>query len=504
MFDFVPDMAAKRAELDPDAIAFTEAETGKKWTFLAFERAANNLANSFDAMQISQGDRIAILCKNNVEFFVALFACQKTGAILAALNWRQPVAELQPALKSIGARALIFDEHNQATARALIQENDLISITIGSAKVAENQFNDLASGPGQRPRQNVDVNRPWYLLFTSGTTGTPKAVIQTAKMAWANAINIGQAIGIQQSDVGVCFLPLFHTAGINLYTLPLFLNGGHSIVLPQFDEDFVVDLLAKNEITQFFGVPAIYQALSLREDFDQMSFDHARFGCGGAAMPIALVREFSKRGARVCNGFGMTETGPTAFFMDEENIETKIGSVGKVHSLTQYRLDSVEDGKPGTGEIQFYGPAITPGYFENAGATAATFTHDGWLKTGDVGKRDDDGYVFIVDRIKDMYISGGENVYPAEVEKVLITHQDILEAAIIGVSDPKWGEIGAAFLLPKPNKTIDISSLNSWCRQHLAAYKIPKSFHIVEDFPRTAAGKIRKPLLKEMFEHAEI
>jgi fatty-acyl-CoA synthase len=251
-------------------------------------------------------------------------------------------------------------------------------------------------------------------------------------------------------------------------------------------------------VNQFFGVPAIYQAFSLLPDVGEIDWSSVRCGCGGAPLPEPLIRFFAGLGAKVLNGMGMTETGPTVFLMDPENAERKIGSVGRAQMLTEMRLDGVAAGQPGAGEIQLRGPNITPGYYLNEKATRDAFTDDGWLRTGDVGRRDEDGYIFIVDRIKDMYISGGENVYPAEVERVLNEHADVLESAVISMPDAKWGEVGAAFIIPRPGASLDTDELRSWSRQRLAAYKVPVRITLVEDFPRTAAGKVRKPELRSM------
>ena len=192
----------------------------------------------------------------------------------------------------------------------------------------------------------------------------------------------------------------------------------------------------------------------------------------------------------------MTETGPTVFLMDAARASDKIGSVGHAQMLTDVRLAGVPDGQPGEGEIEMRGPNITPGCFDNPEATRATFTEDGWLRSGDIGRRDGEGYYFIVDRIKDMYVSGGENVYPAEVERVLHSHPDVLEAAVVGVPDAKWGEVGEGFVIARPGTRLDPQALRPWCRARLAGYKVPTRLHLVEDFPRTAAGKVRKSELR--------
>ena len=492
MFDTIPDMAAKRAEISPDATAFTDAGSGRDWRFSQVNDAANAVAAGLARAGLARGDRLAILCLNRVEFFITLFACQKTGIILCPLNWRQPAPELVETLGPVDARALVHD-----AAQANLAGD--VASACGIAKFAiETDIAAWIETGATFETDQVPSDQPWYLLFTSGTTGRPKAVIQTARMAWANAVNISQATRMSADDRSVNFLPLFHTAGINLYTLPLFLMGGCSTVLPKFEPEIIFDLFKQGRVTQFFGVPAIYQAFSLLPGVDAIDWGSIRCGCGGAPLPEPLIRFFAGHGAKVLNGFGMTETGPTVFLMDPENAENKIGSVGRAQMLTDIRLEGVARGQSGAGEIQLKGPNITPGYYDNEKATRDAFTEDGWLRTGDVGRRDEDGYLFIVDRIKDMYISGGENVYPAEVERVLNEHADVLEAAVISMPDPKWGEVGAAFIIVRPGSSLDPADLKTWSRQRMAAYKVPVKVTLVKDFPRTAAGKVRKPDLRSM------
>ncbi|NDV00018.1 class I adenylate-forming enzyme family protein [Pseudoroseicyclus tamaricis] len=489
MFDAVPDMAAKRAELSGDTLAFRDTRTGRDWTFREVDAAANGAAGALRDRGLVEGDRIACLCLNGAGFFVLLLACQKAGLILCPLNWRQPAAELADAVALMTPRLILHDDAMADLAAAVAEE----------AAIPAASFDEGAAlwQPGQPGSVGmIPADRPWYLLCTSGTTGRPKAVIQTARMAWANAVNIGQAIHLTAADRSVNFLPIFHTAGINLYTMPVFLTGGSSTILPKFEPQDILGLLRSGGVTQFFGVPAIYQAFSLSPDVGDVDWSGVRCGCGGAPLPEPLIRFFAERGAKVLNGFGMTETGPTVFLMDEANAEAKIGSVGRPQMLTECRLDGVPDGTPGEGEILLRGPNVTPGYFDNPEATAAAFAPGGWLRSGDVGQRDADGFLRIVDRIKDMYISGGENVYPAEVERVLVEHPDVLEAAVIGVPDEKWGETGAAFLIARPGHRIEPEALRAWCRARLAAYKIPATVQVLEDFPRTAAGKVRKPDLR--------
>ena len=500
--EFVTDMAAKRAELAPHDIAFHDVERGTTLTYAEVNAQANSVAHALLGLGARVGDRIGALCHNWPEFFVLLFACQKAELVLVPLNWRQPAAELAPIVEMSGLRVIVHDASFAAVARQLAERFVMARVTLDDCGDGTPTLASRAAaaapdpvGPGRRKSSDV-----WYLLFTSGTTGTPKAVMQTFAMAWVNAINIGQAIDLTSAEKSVNFLPLFHTAGINLYTLPVFLAGGVSHVVRKFEPDGLFELIARGEVTAFFGVPAIYQAFSLHPRFADVDLGRVRaWGCGGAPLPESLIKVFAPRGVRVRNGYGMTETGPTVFLADEAIFERKIGSVGRPQMLVEVRLadamGKVIEG-PGEGEVQMRGPGITPGYMWNEAATRAAHTQDGWFRSGDIARRDSDGDYFIVDRIKDMYISGGENVYPAEVEHVLNAHPAVLEAVVIGVPDAKWGEVGHAFLLLRPGQAIDIAALAPWCRERIAAYKVPKSFEVVAEYPRTAAGKVQKHLLK--------
>ena len=274
----------------------------------------------------------------------------------------------------------------------------------------------------------------------------PKAVIQTYGMAIANYINIAQSMGLRADDTTLNYLPLFHTGGINLTTLPALIMGARVLITPGFDLESMVGLLEAGRLDTFFGVPAIYQAISLHARFDELDLSRVRcWGCGGAPMPDKMWEQFAARGATVLNGVGMTETGPTVFLMDEKNAPNKIGSVGKPQLLAAVRLvgpDGTDVSRGETGELWFSGLGITPGYFKRPAATAESLVDGAWLRSGDLGRQDKDGYYYIVGRLKDIYISGGENVYAAEVENQLAEHPDILEAAVIGVADKKSPFVG--------------------------------------------------------------
>ncbi|MCT4656173.1 MAG: long-chain fatty acid--CoA ligase [Cohaesibacter sp.] len=496
--DLIPDMTMKRAELSPDKPAFEMNGSGDVRTFGDVHDRSQRAAHLLQQRGLKSGDRVAILCLNRPDFFELLFACAKIGCIFVPLNWRQPVAELIPILEDCAPSLLFYDTAFAEVASALSKELSLTSLNLDEEGYEE----ELATmSPDAVPTEAWKSDQIWYLLYTSGTTGKPKAVIQTPRMAWANAVNIGQSMDIARDDVTVNYLPLFHTAGINLISLPVFLFGGTNIVMPKFEAGDLLALINEGRINSFLAVPAVYQALQLHPDFATTDFSGMKsWGAGGAPLPIPLLKAYAQRDAHICLGFGMTETGPTVFLMDKGAVLEKAGSCGKAQMLTEVRIAGAHDqalGDNEQGELQIRGPNITPGYYNNEQATKATFTKDGWLKTGDVAMRDEDGYYFIVDRIKDMFISGGENVYPAEVEKILNTHPAILEAIVVGVPDDKWGEVGEAKLIERPGMRVETSELGGWCRDKLAAYKIPKYFSVVKDFPRTAAGKVQKHVLKQ-------
>lgn len=491
----IPDLCRRRAELSPDAICFEEIATGRRLTYAAFEDGVARAAAFLKAQGLAEGDRFAVLCHNSATFFELLFAAARARLVMVPLNWRQTPAELRPILADCAARLLLCDEPCADLAGALAGDVPVMGF-------ADYEDRRARMAPAEMAPEPWDSGRVWYLLYTSGTTGRPKAVIQTAGMALANYVNIQQATGLTAGDDTLNFLPLFHTAGINLHALPVFFAGGTSRIIPKFEPDVVIDLIEKGRLSLFFGVPAIYQAISLHPAFATTDFSRVRhWGCGGAPISEPLLRSFMERGVIICNGMGMTETGPTVFLMEPERAAEKIGSVGRPQILAEVRLVDIHDRdveRGESGEMLFRGPGITPGYFNNPEATARAFAPGGWLRSGDVGRQDGDGYYYVVDRIKDMYISGGENVYPAEVEIVLHAHPAVLEAAVIGVPDERWGEVGHAVVLLRPGMSAEPDDIRAHARASLAAYKVPKHVTIVTDFPRTAAGKIQKHVLREL------
>lgn len=499
------DLLAQRARVSPGRPALEDLESGTIYNYEQFNaRAARFAAAALERWQLRPGDRVAWLGHSRAEFFVMLFGCAKAGLILVPLNWRLAVPELQTLIADCRPETLIFGREFADTARTLAHTTPDLSLVALTEPVADQRDYEadlMAVTPDLAPHAERDPDTPWYLLYTSGTTGQPKGVVQTFRMMLANYLNIGLAVDLTRNDVLLNVLPLFHTAGINLYSSALFMVGGCVLVARSFEPEQTFDVLSRRA-TVFFGVPAVYQALLDHPRFSASALSRVRsWGCGGAALSLPVARRFVEAGIRVRTGMGMTETGPTVFLLDEQDVLTKTGSVGRPQLLTEVRIVDAagHDVAPGeAGELLIRGPGITPGYWNRSGSLRAAIDADGWLHSGDVARCDADGCYTIVDRWKDMFISGGENVYPAEVEKVLLEFPGIVEVAVIGIPDERWGETGRAYFSVSAEATNvpDETQLSEFCRQHLASYKVPQSFQLVTELPRNALGKVTKQVLR--------
>jgi fatty-acyl-CoA synthase len=496
------DLLAKQADLRQDKIALVDPNTNREFSYAQFNERASRFAEFMRSeWNIQPGERVSILTPNGTDYFEVLYACSKIGAILVPLNWRLAVPELQAILADSTPRALIYDTAHAETAKMIAGEMFTLPLTPGLREDG-NYESALASASGKSivmPARPLD--ECWYLLYTAGTTGKPKGVIQTYGMVLYNHLNIGPAIDLTSQDTTLNLLPVFHTGGNNMYTNPTFIAGGTAIVPRAFDVVQSMHLLS-TRVTAFFGVPAMYLFMSQHPDFDKTDFSHMRsWACGGAPMPLSLLELYEKRGIMIQQGFGMTETGPTVFLVDGSHAVSKSGSVGKPQPWVDVRIIDREGADVPVGEmgeLLIKGPGVTPGYWQLPEITKNSF-EDGWLHSGDVSRRDEDGYYYIVDRWKDMFISGGENVYPAEVENVLFSNPAIAEAAIIGVKDEKWGEVGRAIVALKPNQTPSEQEIIDFCKERLAKYKVPKSVVFINALPRNAAGKVLKTDLRKQY-----
>ncbi|MGZ3236160.1 MAG: acyl-CoA synthetase [Burkholderiaceae bacterium] len=504
---YVIDWLSKQANHRPGKVALVDVDSGREVTYLQFDTRASRFAEFLrDEWKVQKGDRVAVLAYNSSDYLEMLYGCAKIGAIMVCLNWRLSVSELEFIIADAKPVGLVFGNDFAAQGKALMSyETIKHGMVVGgdaSFDNAPNYETCLAKASGKRIQMpNWPMDEAWHLLYTSGTTGKPKGVLQTYGMVFFNAVNCMLHADITSKDVLLNVLPFFHTGGLNLFANPVLFCGGTVYVTRQFDVNATIELL-NSKITMFLGVPAVYLMISQHPKFNEYQFKNMRhLSAGGAPIPSSLLEEFLAKNLPICFGFGMTETGPTVFLSDAETASKKVGTVGKSVIFSETRIVDAngKDVKPGErGELIIRGPGITPGYWKLPDATAKSIV-DGWLYTGDIAYYDDDGDYYIVDRSKDMFISGGENVYPAEVENVLYELESVKEVAVIGVADEKWGEVGKAIIAVAAGHSLTDEEAKKHCRNKLAGYKVPKHFMFVDALPRNAAGKVEKHVLRKTY-----
>jgi len=497
------DWIAHHARRTPAKTAVVDLASARLWTYAAFDDRIARLARHLrDHAHVGRGDRVAVLALNATDILEVQFACGRLGAAFVPLNTRLSVPELTYIVGDASPKSLIHDEDLAALAREVAAQCATPALlqtgTSGSYEAAI-----AAAEPLDRP-ESVTLDDMSTIMYTSGTTGRPKGAIITHGMTLWNCINLGGPAYITPSSVLLTVLPLFHTGGLNCYTNPVLHAGGTVLIMRAFDPGEALRLIsdASRGINVFFGVPSIYQFMAQHPDFATADFSRLIIGgVGGAPMPVPLLKTWEGRGVALQQGYGMTETSPAVLALDRDDAGRKAGSAGKPVLHTEVRIVTPNgaDAVSGElGELWVRGPNITPGYWNRPEANAASFT-DGWLHTGDVARVDDEGFYYIVDRWKDMYISGGENVYPAEVENVLYQLDAVAEAAVIGAPDARWGEVGIAIVAVKPGHTVSEAEVRVHCAAKLARFKCPTVIRFVEALPRNATGKVHKPTLRERF-----
>jgi fatty-acyl-CoA synthase len=486
--------------------AIRDLGTHRSFTYGELDRRIDAMAAYLKSLGIRRGDRVAVLAQNGVEYFDLQFACARTGSIAVLLNWRLTVTELEYILNDCTPSILVHDVMFNATAQSLQGRCKIKDqLTIAAASKTNPYEEALARFDGANGgREALTHDDIITIMYTSGTTGHPKGAMITHGMNFWNAVNLGIPADIGLDTVHLNVLPLFHTGGLNCYSNPVLHAGGTVVIMKTFDPGGALRLLGDpaQGITHFFAVPAPYQFMMQHADFESTDLSRVRMaGVGGAPCALTIMQAWAERGVKLLQGFGMTETSPACIFLDPNDALRKIGSTGKVLLHTEMRIvnDSGEDCAPQEiGELWVAGPNITPGYWNRPDATASSF-EGRWLKTGDAAKIDEEGFVYIVDRWKDMYISGGENVYPAEVENVLYQLAQVAEAAIIGVPSEKWGEVGLAVLALKPGAHLSLAEVVAHCTDRLARFKVPSDIAFVEALPRNATGKVLKRELRTQF-----
>ena len=487
------DSVATHARSQPDAPALADLESGRRWTYRALDAAVDaGAARLVAKLGPASGERVAVLARNCAEMLILHLACIRAGAIFVPLNWRLAEAELAVLVADAAPRLLFHDMEFIATADGVC----------GDASLA--LFGAL-EGDGRPP---ANARRAWdepaTLLYTSGTSGQPKGVVLTEANAFFGCINFVLGNRVGRTSVFLCDMPLFHTAGLFAAARVPLLGGGSVLISKGFDAEKTLARLGDPAlaITHYFSVPQMAQRLWDEPGFDPAKLRHlAIWATGGAPNPAAQIARFVRAGINMSNGFGMSETGSNyGMPMDDpERVIAKGGSCGLPYAFVETMIaDEQGEALPAgeTGELWLAGPSVTPGYWNRPEENERAFAGK-WFRTGDAASVDAEGFLTIVDRRKDMYISGGENVYPAEVEAALAELAEIAEAAVIGVPDARWGEVGRAYLILRDGHALDAAQVLDHCAARLARFKVPASVVIAADIPRTASGKILKHVLRE-------
>lgn len=466
------------------------------------------LAQTLSNQGVKAGDRVAVLLPNTVEMVEILFATAKLGAMYVPLNWRLGEDELAFILNDCTPKAVLYAaewEERVAVLKTRYEEScAYAAVNLGSDdSIYESWVNEhlgevSSEAPGRMDAFEGSGDDGVMIIYTSGTTGLPKGVVLTHNNVFWQTIN-GWALGASPDGIVLALLPLFHVGGLNGSVTPVLHMGGTVILQRRFDPKEVLLTIEREKVTGILGVPTIYQILSQQEEFKTIDWSScAVLLSGGAPLPESLIHLYHDCNLEFRQGYGLTEACPGVTGMGPNECLTKAGSAGRPILYTEVKLvdahgNAVPQGD--SGEVIVRGPNVMKGYWNRPDATAEAIK-DGWLYTGDIGKFDEDGFLYIVDRKKDMIISGGENIYPAEIEKILAGHPEVTMATVVGKKDDKWGEVPVAVVVGSTD-SLEVDSLKTFLKERLAKYKLPKEYHIVKGLPLNASGKVVKAEVKK-------
>ncbi|MEA3322245.1 MAG: long-chain fatty acid--CoA ligase [Bacillota bacterium] len=477
----------KRSQHSPYKIAVIDGETGERWNYKQLYDRSRDMADRLLSAGIRPGDRVALLSPNHIVYFDLLFACGDVGAIFVPLNWRLAVNEWNYIVRDCKAKCVIVHDDY------LEESNQLECQVFSLEELATKEIQKNSSPPTRS-------NEATAIIYTGGTTGHPKGVILTNENITCNAINTIVSWGLHGEDTTLTCLPMFHTGGLNALSTPLLMAGGTVVLMRSFEAEKAIKLLELYKCTIALMVPTMYSMLIEHPHFHGTDFPTMKtFLSGGAPCPLEIYEAFYKKGKLFKEGYGLTEAGPNNFYIDPHEAYGKKGSVGKAMLFNEVKLmvnESLEAMEEEVGEIFIRGSHVFSEYWEKEEETKKV-KRDGWLRTGDLGRRDEDGYYYIVGRTKDMIISGGENIYPLEVEQILCQHEAVKEACVIGVPHPVWGEAVIAIVSSK--KQTSERELLTFCKTRIGVYKIPKKIVFVPEIPKTAVGKLDKKNLQNSF-----
>lgn len=499
-------LMTRRADLTPDREALFDLQTGLHYSYAELNCRANRAAHFLVSLGVQPGDRVSILANNCIAYIDLLYAVGKIGAILAPLNWRLTAHELEYIVNDCEPRVLIIGpEYALLAAELLTRTNITCVVSLENAIIsgAASYETGLANASdAEPPHPLLSGETPYCILYTSGTTGKPKgAVIPHRQVLW-NCINTVISWGLTANDVSPVVTPLFHSGGLYAFLAPLLYVGGRVLLARTFDAEASLRAIVEQGCTVILGVPTLFQMWQNTPYWQEADFSNVHFFInGGAPCPPSIVRHWRETKHIIFRqGYGLTEVGVNCFSMTDLDSERKPGSVGKPIFHSEMKLVDPETGKPVAvgheGELLIRGPHVCLGYWRNPEATAAAI-RDGWFYTGDSARADEDGFYYIGGRYKDMIKSGGENIYAAEVEALFREHPSVVDAALIGQPDEKWGEIGVMVLVLKNGDRIPEAEFFKFCEERLARYKIPKRILFSDGLPYSAYGKVEKSKLKE-------
>jgi len=495
---------AKRVARDPGRPALTC--DGVTWTYAQLQDRAERMSAVLATGGIRAGDRVGHLGFDDPQFFVVMFAAARLGAILVPFNFRLSAVELAFCIEDSGTHTLIVGEEHIATIDSVREQlrckRFIHRSAGGSGWESALELMDKVGAEQIPETVRSSADDVALIMYTSGTTGKPKGAMLTHGNFWTDNLNEIITFGLTADDVTLSFAPLYHVGGLLCTTMATLMLGGHLILQRAFDPGSAIRAIEESGVSVTFGVPAMLLFISQHPDFESADLSSLRVvAVGGAPMPEPLLRLYLSRGIPAVSGYGLTETAAMATAMPADRVIEKLGSSGSAPLLTEIKLIDGEGetlAVPGeSGEICVRGGNVTKGYWNRPDETRNAFTADGWFRTGDIGYMDVDGFLYVQDRLKDMVITGGENVYPAEVESVLYDHPDIAEVAVIGAPDERWGERVVAVVAAKPGRTLTLESLRSFADGRLARYKLPSEIRLVEALPRNPTGKVLKQELRK-------
>jgi len=486
----------------PNSKAVTDFDTGISYTYSELNNLSNQLAEYFSSKyQLGLGDRVAVLAENCIEFTVLFGVAQKLGIILVPLNYRLATQELDYIINNSEPSLIIVQNDFLETVKETQSFGKVdIKLTLNNLSILIDSFEKDAS-VNNLYNTNLTDDSPIFILYTSGTTAFPKGALYTHKILFWNSINTELRLNITSDDKSINCAPPFHTGGWNVLFTPFLHHGAHTIMMKNFDPEIVLKVMDEENITVWWAVPTMLKMLGEAKLFDKSNMTNLRYLIvGGEALPLEVINTWHNKGVPIRQGYGLTEVGPNVTSLNQKDATIKLGSIGTPNFYIETKIvdeSGIEILGEGKGEFLLKGPNVTPGYWKNETDTKSTIKN-GWFSTGDIVERDGDGFLYVVDRLKNMYISGGENVYPAEVEHLLRQHPEINDVAIIGVPDEKWGEVGKAFITKAENSKLSLDEIKNYCLDKLAKYKIPKHIDFINELPTNDTGKIDRKELRKL------